>query len=263
MKMTFSKRFRKQAGFILTLEAVLLATVLGIGLFVGIVAVRDALFKYKLSKQDQDFYVFDSSDPAIVIGKVASFDEHEAPLVPFIDYGVRTDTNGNPINHRALIGIRDDRFTSRQPVFYSGPSCTGDPCIAAPSNELAYNTGVDGLAGTGGVGYLYGLQGISYGIGSVAGDPGAVKGQLYRQSTQFCGSILQSAWDSQRVVTGTPCITISPTIGPAGFFVAEPVERSDGLNVLDPLNSPFYTNMISTPSTTYTAVPPADENTTF
>ena len=81
-----SKRINRQDGFVLTIEALLIFTILGIGLFVGLVALRDAVFKYKLSQQDQDFYVFDSSDPAKVIGKVASFDEHEAPLVPFIDY---------------------------------------------------------------------------------------------------------------------------------------------------------------------------------
>lgn len=262
MKKTVSNRPLKQAGFVLTIEAVLIATILGIGLFVGIVAVRDAIFKYKLSQQDQDFYVFDSTDPAIVIGKVSHFDEHEAPVVPFIDYGVRTDANGNPINHRALIGVRDDRFTSRQPIFYSGPACTGTPCIAGPSNEAAYNTGVDGIDETGGVGYLYGLQGITYGIG--AGVAGALKGRLYRQSTQACGAgNFSSFWDSQRVVTGAPCVNLAAAAGTAGFFLAEQVERTPGENVLDPLTPRFYTNMVPTPSTTYQSVPPADENTTF
>lgn len=254
------KSSRKQAGYILTIEAVLVFTILGIGLFVGFAAVRDAIFKYKLSQQDQSFYVLDNGDPAIVIGKVMSFDEHEAPLVPFIDYGARTDVNGDPVNHRALIGIRDDRFTSRQPVFYSLASCTGNPCIAEAGVEESYNTGIDNIAGSGGVSYLYGLQGVSYGIG--AGDGGAIKGRLFRQSTQACESNLVSAWDSQRVVTGSPCIAVTPT-GPAGFFIAESVERIPGENVLDPLNSPFYTNMISTPSTTYVAIPAGDENTTF
>lgn len=257
-----SRRAHKQAGFILTIEAVLIFTILGIGLFVGIIAVRDALFKYSLSQQDQDFYVFDSSDPVIVIGKVAGFDEHEAPLVPFIDYAARTDVNGNLLNFRALIGVRDDRFTSRQPIFYSGASCTGDPCIAGPSTEASYNIGIDDIPSTGGVGYLNALQGISYGIG--IGNAGEIKGRLYRQSLNACTTNLVSAWDSQRVVTGSPCIAITATGGnPAGFFEAESVERGVGENVLDPLTPVFYTNMISTPSTTYTAIPPGDENTTF
>ena len=53
-----SKRIQKQDGFVLTIEALLIFTILGIGLFVGLVALRDAVFKYKLSQQDQDFYVF-------------------------------------------------------------------------------------------------------------------------------------------------------------------------------------------------------------
>lgn len=259
-----SKRVHKQAGFVLTIEAVLIFSILGIGLVVGLVAVRDAVFKYKLSQQDQDFYVFDSSDPAKVIGKVMSFDEHEAPLVPFIDYGARTDIDGNPINHRALVGVRDDRFTSRQPIFYSGASCTGNPCIAEPSGEASYNIGIDGIATTGGVGYLYALQGVSYGIG--AGIAGAVQGRLYRQTTVACGGgNLVSAWDSQRVVLGSPCIAITPT-GPGGFFIAEEVLRGpapNDVNVLNDLVAPFYTNMIGTPSTTYIPVLPGTENTTY
>jgi len=257
-----SRHTHKQAGFVLTIEAVLIFTILGIGLFVGIIAVRDAWFKYSFSQQDQEFYVFDSSDPVIVIGKVAGFDEHEAPLVPFIDYGARTDINGNLLNFRALIGVRDDRFTSRQPIFYSGASCTGTPCIAGPSAEASYNTGIDDIPSTGGVGYLNALQGITYGIGS--GDAGAIKGRLYRQSLNACAANLVSAWDSQRVVTGSPCIAITATgPNPAGFFEAESVDHGAGQNVLDPLTPVFYTNMISTPSTTYSAIPPGAENTTF
>ena len=253
-----SMRVHNQSGFILTIEAVLIFTILGIGLFVGIVAVRDAWFKYALSQQDQSFYVFDSSDPVIVIGKVAGFDEHEAPLVPFIDYDVSFN-GGDPVNHRALIGVRDDRFTSRQPVFYSLPNCTGSICISGAGIESSYNRGVDNIAATGGIGYLYALQGVSYAIG--AGDGGAIKGRLYRQTAAACGVALQSAWDSQRVVAGSPCISVA--VGPAGFFTAQSVDRGPGENVLDPLTAGFYTNMISTPSTTYTAVLPGDENTSF
>ena len=252
-----SKHVHKQAGFVLTIEAVLIFTILGIGLFVGISAVRDAWFKYTLSQQDQNFYVFDSTvaPQPIVIGKVMGFDEHEAPLVPFIDYGARTDINGNLINYRALIGVRDDRFTSRQPVFYSDASCSLNPCLAEPSGEASYNIGVDGIAETGGVSYLYALQGITYGIGSGVG--GAIKGRLYRQTTTACSANLQYAWDSQWVVTGSPCRDIADTgANPAGFFIAESLERAANENVLDPLIPPFYTNMIGTPSTTYSTVAP-------
>lgn len=258
------KNIHKQAGFVLTIEAVLIFTIFGIGLFVGIIAVRDAWFKYSLSQQDQSFYVFDSKvvPSPIVIGKVAGFDEHEAPLVPFIDYGARTDINGNLINYRALIGVRDDRFTSRQPVFYSDASCSLNPCLAGPSAEASYNTGIDGIAETGAVGYLYALQGITYGIGSGLG--GAIKGRLYRQTTTACAANLGYAWMSQRVVTGTPCTAITATgNNPAGFFIAESVTRSNGDNVLDPLIPPFYTNMVVKPSVTYSTLAPGDETTVW
>jgi len=261
-----SKRINRQDGFVLTIEALLIFTILGIGLFVGLVALRDAVFKYKLSQQDQDFYVFDSSaPPAKVIGKVAGFDEHEAPLVPFIDYGARTDGNGDPINFRALIGVRDDRFTSRQPIFYSGAACDGTACIAGPSAEASYNTGIDDATTTGGVSYLNALQGITYGIGAGTGavnSPTDIRGWLYRQKIDACSAAnLNSIWDSQRVVPLRPCVTIAPSISANGFFDAEAVVGAGvaAANVLAPLTPPFYTNMISTPSTTYLSIPATSE----
>ena len=80
-------------------------------------------------------------------------------------------------------------------------------------------------------------------------------------SGQACAvNNLVSAWDSQRVVTGTPCIGVNINVGVTNaFYGAESVVRGDGLNVLDPLTPPFYTNMISTPSTTYLSIPATSE----
>lgn len=240
---------RKQAGFVLTLEMILVITILGIGIIVGVVAVRDALFKKALSIQNENFYVFDSTQPdSIAIGKVWSFDEHEAPIVPFIDY----DPLGNGANFRALVGVRDDRFTSRQPIFYTGALCTGDPCIAGPSSEV-YNFGIDNIETTGGVGYVYALQGITYGIGVGAG--GAVKGRLYRQVPGPASCTAQSVWESQRVVDliPSPCSNLPAPL--SGLYPALSVDHPTGGNVLDPLVPPFFTNMTGTPSTTYFRVP--------
>lgn len=250
----------RQAGFVISLEAVIIATILGIGLIVGIVAVRDALFRKALSIRNMNFYVFDSTpDESIAIGKVISFDEHEAPWVPFIDY----DPLGDGRNHRALIGVRDDRFTSRQPIFYTGAACTGNPCIAEAGEEAPYNFGVDGIATTGAVGYLYALQGLSYGIGAGPADDAGTPfdetlvGRLYRQGVGACGPVV-SAWDSQRVVTGSPCITVS---GVAPLVNAVSVDSPAGGNVLDVLVPPFWINEVATPPLLTPRAPSTDENT--
>ena len=79
------RRARGQAGFVITLELVLIFTILGIGLLVGLVAIRNALFKWFVNKQAQTVWVYDSSDPAKVLGPVRDFDEHEAPRLFYID----------------------------------------------------------------------------------------------------------------------------------------------------------------------------------
>ena len=205
----YSKRnVNKQAGFIITIELVLITTILGIGLFVGIAAIRDALFKHYILKQSTDVIVSDNA--GVVLGKAIGFDEHEAPLIPYID---RTVGNGN--NYRVLIGIRDDRFTTREPVYFTNLNCEGPVyCIKKPSAELTDNRGYDLIPGTGAVSYLHALQGAPvYAVGpSEPDDPTASfkPGKLYRQSAVACEytdaqAALGSRYLSQKVVDGEPC----------------------------------------------------------
>jgi len=220
------RRARGQAGFVITLELVLIFTILGIGLLVGLVAIRNALFKWWVNKQAQTVWVYDSSSPAKVLGPVRDFDEHEAPRLFFIDRNVTwQDSLGDPFtaNFRAFIGVRDDRFTGRQRIFYTDPSCAGTPCIQGSGREDAdaylYGT-VEDLSSppieigrvnkAGGVGYLYPLQqGPSYGIGADVDQTFngiRLPGTLYRESAAICDtSTIESAWVSQEVVTGEPC----------------------------------------------------------
>ena len=119
------RRARGQAGFVITLELVLIFTILGIGLLVGLVAIRNALFKWWVNRQAQTVWVYDSSSPAKVLGPVRDFDEHEAPRLFYIDRNVTwQDSLGDPFtaNFRAFIGVRDDRFTGRQRIFYTAPA---------------------------------------------------------------------------------------------------------------------------------------------
>lgn len=191
-----------QAGFVITLELILIFTILGLGVMVGIVAIRNALFKLFLNKKSAEIYVVDS-DPAgqKVLGKAFDLDEHEAPRLQFVDKDVTfPQANGVTVNRRVIVGVRDDRFTTRHRIFYEnsldcgatdlgGLPCGGNnvcqACIVRNGDETGDNRGVglvsvDGVvtsSGTaivgsgritngGGIGYLYPMQGgPSYGIG--------------------------------------------------------------------------------------------------
>jgi hypothetical protein len=254
----------RQSGFVLSVEAILILTLLGIGLLVGVVAVRDSLFKWYMAQQDTKFIAAAAgTDPAVLIGEVIGFDQHETPLVPFIDY---EPVANSTINFRALIGVRDDRFTSRQPIFYSDTQCTSNPCIAIAGSEDA-DTLVANLTGeTGSISYLYALQGNgpTYGVG--AGTGADVRGKLYRQDSGVaCGAgTLQSMWVSQRVVAGSPCVDLTAsgsTISGASltFFESATEVLANGVNALERLTPPFITNTVTTPSTGFTNPPPDGE----
>jgi hypothetical protein len=194
-----------QGGFIITLELILVSTILVIGTFIGVVALRDVLFKQYVEKQSRDIYVSDSN--GVVLGQAISFDEHEAPRIPYIDRMV-PPLSPDPThrNYRALISIRDDRFTTREAVYYDGANCTGTPCIKAPSDENEDNIGIDNIDATGAVGYLYKSQdGPTYAIGR---SPNGITGYLFRDTGNACPispEAVKSRYMSQKVVTGSPC----------------------------------------------------------
>lgn len=199
-------RLKSQQGFVLTIELILLVTILVIGSFVGIVAVRDALYKQKVKQLDNTIVVADSN--GTVMGEVVNLDEHDAPQLFYID---RTSTDSEQ-NYRALIGVRDDRFTSREPIYYTELNCQGDPCIKPVSNESLDSSGVSRLPETGAVSYFQALQGApNYAIGR---SPNGIPGFLFKQTLEACplpeliggvGSPIGSRYISQKVVTGEPC----------------------------------------------------------
>lgn len=188
---------RHQGGFIITIELLLIVTILVIGLLVGIVAIRDALVKRHVAQQAQKTYIVDSK--GAVLGEATGYDEHDAPRVFYVD-------RSQDENYRVLIGIRDDRFTSREPIYYATNNCTGDPCIKSTSNESSDSRGVSQLAHTGSVSYFNALQnGPNYAIGKGAN---GLKGFLYRETLNECPAEardIASRWISQKVVKGEPC----------------------------------------------------------
>lgn len=202
---TSRRLYQRQGGFIITVELILITTILIIGSLAGVVAIRDALRDYSADRAGSVALVSDAN--GVILGPAVDYDEHEAPRIPYIDRSVPPlAPDPEHRNYRALIGVRDDRFTGREPVYYSETNCTGTPCIKAPSDELTDSRGLDGNLGGGSVGYIYALQGgPTYAIGS---SPDGIQGFLYRQAPQACpvdSSEIRSRYVSQKVVTGSPC----------------------------------------------------------
>ncbi|WP_339906894.1 hypothetical protein [Pseudomonas guineae] len=220
-----SRQQKAQGGFVITLELLLLVTILLIGTLVGIVAIRDALIKRYVGQQSQVAVVVDAQGR--LLGEAVGFDEHDAPRLFYID---RTQST----NYRTLIGVRDDRFTSREPLYYAGNSCEGDPCIKSTSDEATDNNGVDGISGSGSVSYFNALQGQpNYAVGrGVDGLPGA----LFRESPQACpveAEQIGSRWVSQSVVSGKPCEVVN-----LDQSATEPSFNECLVNTLEPCSCP-------------------------
>ncbi|MEM5514154.1 hypothetical protein WNY79_14770 [Pseudoalteromonas sp. AS84] len=186
-----------QRGYILTIELILIITILIIGSIGGVILVRDALIKRHQTKVDNQITVVDANNRPL--GIAVSFDEHQAPLIFYTDRGANN-------TYRALIGIRDDRFTSREAVYYDAPNCQGNPCLKGLSDEASDSQGVSKLNNTGNVSYINALQqGPNYAIGQLGN---TVIGQLLRSTPQQCpanSEQILSRYVSQKVVTGSPC----------------------------------------------------------
>ncbi len=245
-----------QAGFIITLELILIFTILGIGLFVGIAAIRNALFVHALKKQSDTVWVYDANN--VTLGPARDFDEHEAPRLFYIDRSLidSTGTFGGH-NWRAFIGVRHDRFTSRQRIFYTDTTCGasgGRACIApagrADSDSQAIGTVASEQAG--GISYLYPLQGgPSYGIGRDLSGAGGLPGTLYRELASRCAGptvFVRSAWVSQTVSGPVPpdpppCEVLPDPGEPASSFAGAEVVMLNGAPVLSTLTPPFYVNL--------------------
>lgn len=258
-----SRRVRRQGGFIISMEAILVITILGIGLFIGLAAVRNALFKYYVARQDTSFVVYDSSSPTRrLLGTAVGFDEHQAPLLAFVDYGVVYPAGADPRNLRALIGVRNDRFTSRQPVFYKNADCSGTVCIAVETNSGgALVPGVDSEVGP--IAQLYAMQdGPVYAVG--AGTDGKpLQGSLYRSTTASCTETMQSMWVSAMLYetsSGSMCVSLPSSPPAARLKEGVEVETTSGSgeNVLQKPTAPFYVNMVNTPLQTSPLAPVAE-----
>jgi hypothetical protein len=271
MSLASRQGFLKQRGFILSIEAVLLFSVVGIGLMVGLVVLRDALIRLYVSGQEARFIVADSASPPTFIGTALGFDEHESPVLVFTDY----DPLGTGINFRSLLGVRADRFTSRQVVLYQSTDCNSTyalpVCIAKTGSEAANvlvrnRTGVSASTSQ-----LYPLQGYGpvYAVGR--GFTDTDQGRLYRagysagenpEPLACPANSLNSAWlsmadSSESCVLFTTPVTSDDLMN---FHEAVEVLMTDNVtNVLQGLVPPFFTNMVGNPLTDFSSIDPAAE----
>jgi hypothetical protein len=183
------RRRQHAAGFIITLELILIFTILVIGTLVGVIAVRNALFKLAQAKAQFEVVIGDSSDPQLLVQPV-NYDLCEAPqiLVKDPEFGLF-----------ALVGVRPERFVSRDRVYFTSDDCTlggGATAYVATPNDSSLP-----------VGYLNALQGETYAVGPPAdwetpgcvfGAGGCDVGQLYRATATAAtgGTTINSVWTS-------------------------------------------------------------------
>lgn len=169
----------RSAGFVITLEFLLVMALVVVPIAIGLILVGRKLYTLYLSQREfieQPYsraVVWDSTDPGPtppprIVGPVVGYDRFEAPLVIFRDDATKAG---------AVLGVRPYRFTSYSKVYYSDIDCTG----------MVYLRTAASLNGE--VGFLYQLQGINYamGMGNV----------LYKEGAGVSGLTFQSVWSSQ------------------------------------------------------------------
>jgi len=246
----------RSTGFIITLELILIFTILVIGTLVGVIAVRNALFQLYTAKAQFDVVIGDSSTPNQMLLKPVNYDLCEAPQILCKEPGFVDDGGLPPFDPGApsqglfaLIGNRPERFLSRDRVYFTTDNCTGDAYVAFPGDSTLP------------VGYFNALQGVSYGVGPPGnwpctfGGTCAGVGLLYRNETNTppdpTDVEINSVWTSLNpdcylhsggtdpVVYSDPpelCEDLSGAPLDAGglaLLLAEEVIESDGTNVLD------------------------------
>ncbi len=127
----------RPAGFIISTELMLILTILVIGSLVGVIAVRNALFELRENKLAYTVIVKDSTAPDPFMFKPVNYDLCEAPQILCRDTGLTPAdpmTPGPTEGLFALVGIRPDRFVTRNRIYFTGAGCTGDAHIAPPGD---------------------------------------------------------------------------------------------------------------------------------
>jgi hypothetical protein len=138
---TRSEARRRQSGFIITAEFLLVFAIVVIPLAVGFVLLaRKAYTLYLAQREYMEMplsraVVWDSSSPAKVVGPVMGYDHDEAPLVIFRD----DDTKGG-----VVLSARPMRLSTVGEVYYDDSGCSSNPRVRAyvASMDTGFASGV-------------------------------------------------------------------------------------------------------------------------
>ncbi len=226
-------------GFIISLELILIFTILVIGTLVGVIAVRNALFRLAAVKSQYQTIIEDSTVPDPLRLRPVSFDLCEAPQVLCFDPATRLS---------ALVGVRPDRFVSRDQVYFTAPNCAGSAYLAIPGDATLP------------VGYRNALQGVSYGVGPPSVT--SLAGRLFR-SDNAAGPMaptILSRWVSLAPDCAAAA-TLCDNFGPVVLTLLPAVEVLDATatdNLLAAFTPPF--TVLPAPLPTVTFTPPVPEN---
>jgi len=224
----------REAGFVITLEFLLVMAIVVLPLFIGFILLARKTYTLYLNQREavempySKAVVWDSSSPAQVIGQVIGYDAFEAPLIFFRD----SETKGG-----VVLGVRRFRFTSLGEVYYSGGDCTGTPYLRQWDSEVGTGPGYAAPP----VGFTYQLQGASYAMGR----PNVLYRSLLTPGVNGTG-LVQSVWRSQDFTPPAsdtpppPCFTVDGSLVD-NLVAATPVIDFDGVLVSPANSNPYQT----------------------
>ncbi len=124
-----------QRGFVISLEFVVIFTILFLALLAGCVVVRNGIIQAAVARARSEVFVKDGQFH--VIAKPVSYDLCEAPQLLCRDPGYPSPVDPDPgpsAGLNALVGVRPDRFVTRNRIYFSEPGCdpSGGVFIAPP-----------------------------------------------------------------------------------------------------------------------------------
>ncbi len=192
-----SVRRRGSAGFILTLELLILLTIFGVVAIFALVLIQQHFVNQAGDYFGRTIFIYDSKQPAgssVLIGRAVSFNALEAPQIIY-----RVPTSNPPL--AALLAVRAANFTTRPSVFYDNPNCTGGSWMLDPANPVSGTVGE--------VSDLYSLQGTAFAIGL----SGVDQNVLFR-STPGAAPVAtpQSRWVSERYSANCQTVADDPVL---------------------------------------------------
>lgn len=190
-------RRRGSAGFILTLELLILLTIFGVVAIFAMVLIQQHFVNEAGDYFGHNIFIYDSKMPAgssVLVGRAVSFNALEAPQIIY-----RVPTPTPPL--AALLGVRAANFTTRPSVFYDNANCTGASWMLDPANPVSGTVGE--------VSDLYSLQGTAFAIGVSGTDQNV----LYRSTPGAPpGATPQSRWVSERYSANCQAVADDPVL---------------------------------------------------